>query len=143
MSGSVAESRQSSQMPPIESATPVEADVTSSKPPTDNPELVVPTPEPTPVIQPHPLPQTLRLKVRGETLDAPRPATKRNGDQSSDLSELSEAEEAKVDALVEPALPQESTGVHHDDEGEPTHYEAGTLVWAKQGEHNPLHTICV
>ncbi|KAG8717536.1 nuA3 HAT complex component nto1 [Ceratobasidium sp. 394] len=104
-SASATVSRQSSQMPPVEQAGPSESTI-----PTDTPlapplkDLVPGTlpPEPIPAGQSRQLPQTLRLKVTRS-----RPKKKRGGDSSSDLSELSEVDEAKVDALVEAIPPTE------------------------------------
>ncbi|KAG9102958.1 nuA3 HAT complex component nto1 [Ceratobasidium sp. 370] len=159
-SASATVSRQSSQMPPVEQAGPSESTLPTDMPlapPVQDPGPATLPSEPTPAGQLRQFPQTLRLKVARS-----RRKNKRGGDSSSDLSELSEVDEAKVDALVEsiplpePALlpepvplpepaplpesvplaksatPHEPSGIHRDAEGEPIHYEPGTLVWAKQ-----------
>ncbi|QRV73943.1 NuA3 HAT complex component NTO1 [Ceratobasidium sp. AG-Ba] len=54
-----------------------------------------------------------------------------DADVDADVDADAEVDEAKVDELVTADLPLEPSGVHRDLEGEPIHYESGTLVWAK------------
>jgi hypothetical protein len=140
-------SRQSSQTPLIYTEAPTEAAVART------PDVLHGDPTPA-ITTSSSMPLVISHSLQPHTSESPRPSptdgtssqptapsTHQKNDASSDLSELSDTDEKKAKPRANRTVSQPLTGVHQDEQGEPIHYEAGTLVWARQGEPIFLHRV--
>lgn len=150
----VMSSRQSSQAPHMDVETLGETalehphgtlpgDPTPSAPTTDSTPVVT-----SQALQPSASEPIEQILTDATAVQPPKPKSQHKTDSSSDLSELSDAEQRRlkppattviapivtpvVTPIVTPIITQTPSGIHQDEQGEPVHYEAGTLVWARQ-----------
>ncbi|CAE6377360.1 unnamed protein product [Rhizoctonia solani] len=138
----MASSRQSSQVPPAEMQPLLEESIISV--PAAQQEIL-------PETETMPLSVVITRSLQPPTTDSgestamnenpahlPVPNQSQKMDGSSDLSELSDADErkARLAAASTPSVPIPpeplQSEAHQEDRYEPLHYETGTLVWAKQ-----------
>ncbi|CAE6457053.1 unnamed protein product [Rhizoctonia solani] len=139
----MASSRQSSPVPYPEiqllleeSTTPLPAvQQENTTPETEAPSVSVVITRP---LQHHTTDSAESTAVNENPTHLPVPNQPQKTDGSSDLSELSDADEKKARLAAAntsgASIPPEplQSGTHQEDQYEPLHYETGTLVWAKQ-----------
>lgn len=95
---------------------------------------VPPVSEPSPATQTLSTPQAPQIKQTPEAPQVPLVPQVPQAPQVPQVPQILEAPQPvpSTSALTSVHV---SNGIHHDEEGEPIHYEAGTLVWARQGKY--------